>query len=76
MTEGVLVATTLRPLRRVSHIGRAGLLKAPIVEDIRYVLSATTIFMEVNHKSRVHLAIKICNTMVRFHGRCVNADLA
>jgi len=57
MTEGVLVVTTSRPLRRVSRIGRAGLLKAPIVEDIRYVLSATTIYMEPNHRSRVNVAM-------------------
>jgi hypothetical protein len=57
MTEGVLVVTTLRPLRRVSHIGRAGLLKAPIVEDTRYVLSAMPIFTEMNRKNRVNVAV-------------------
>jgi hypothetical protein len=63
-------------LQRGNHTGRAGSLTVVIVEDIRFALSATTIFMEVNHRSRVHLAIKICNTMVRFHGQPVNADLA
>jgi len=57
MTEGVLVATTLRQLRKVSRIGRAGLLKAPIVEDIRYVLNAMPIFTEANRKNRVNVAM-------------------
>jgi len=57
MTEGVLVATTLRPLRKVSRIGHAGLLKTPNVEDIRYALNVMLIFTEANRKNRVNVAM-------------------